>query len=141
MTTTQDNAEVIRTIINREGTSISANVEENYIFTTEDKIRILYDEYNDARRVTGEILSRFGVFLTLLIADLTCEFKPVWFLDAPTVKAVFYVMTLIFFASLIVACLSWLDKKEKLSFEFFISQVKGENPQSIQTSKKAKFIH
>ena len=75
--------------MDRSDSKIAVNVDENYIFTTEDKIRILYDEYNSARKYSGDFLAFLGIFLSILITLVTCEFKDLSFMDASTVKALF----------------------------------------------------
>lgn len=91
----KDNKAEIQTIIERTNANIAVNVEENYIFTTEDKVKILYDEYNSARKYSGDFLALLGIFLSLLISILTCEFKDLPFMNAAVVEAAFFLATII----------------------------------------------
>ena len=117
----------IQTFIGRDDVSVVANIEENYIFTTEDKIQILYEKYNQARKSADDFWTCFGIFLTLAITLFTCDFKPFFFIDAPTVKAMFILSTIVAFILCIVFAVGWFNKRKKLKFEYFISQIKGEN--------------
>ena len=117
----------IQTFIGRDDVSVVANIEENYIFTTEDKIQILYEKYNQARKSAGDFWTCFGIFLTLAVTLLTCDFKPFLFIDAPTVKAMFILSTIAVFVLCIFFAIGWFNNRKKLKFEYFISQIKGEN--------------
>lgn len=117
----------IQTVLKRDDASIIANVDENYIFTTEDKIQILYEKYNYARKSSGDFWTCFGIFLTLAITLFTCEFKPFLFIDASTVKAMFILSTFAAFVLCVVFAVGWFKNRKKLKFEYFISHIKGEN--------------
>ena len=127
MSKKKDNKTQIQTVINRNDVSVTANIEENYIFTTEDKIQILYEKYKQARKSDGDFWTCFGIFLTLAITLFTCEFKQFLFIDAPTVRATFILSTLVAFVLCIVFAVGWFNNRKKLKFEYFISQIKGEN--------------
>lgn len=116
----------ILTIVNNSDAQISANIEESYIFTTEDKVRILYDEYNAIRKLSSDTMSWLGIFLALLIADLTCSFKTIWIFDSSIIQAVFFVSTVVFFILLARSFYSWMKNRDRLKFNFFIEQLKGE---------------
>lgn len=117
--------EKILTIVKSTDTTIAANIEESYIFTTEDKVRILYDEYNAIRKVSSDMLSWLGIFITLLISDLTCEFKQFWFFEPSVIRAVFLVSTILFLILFVRGLICWIGNKNKLKFNFFIDQLKG----------------
>ena len=117
--------EKILTIVKSTDTTIAANIEESYIFTTEDKVRILYDEYNAIRKVSSDMLSWLGIFITLLISDLTCEFKQFWFFAPSVIRAVFLVSTILFLILFVRGLICWIGNKNKLKFNFFIDQLKG----------------
>ena len=117
----------IQTFIGRDDISIVANIEENYIFTTEDKIQILYEKYNQARKSAGDFWTCFGIFLTLAVTLCTCDFKSLLFIDAPTVKAMFILSTIVVFILCVIFAIGWFDNRKKLKFDYFISQIKGEN--------------
>lgn len=120
-----DIPEEIRSVLTNPVVSISANVEEKYIVTTEDKVRILYDEYNSIRKITSDALGWLGVFITLLITDITCSFKSFWFLSANMVQAMFYwgtIITLFLFGK---SEYTRIKNNNKLKFEFFIDRIKG----------------
>ena len=123
----RDISEDIRTAINNlnPAVSVSTNIGENYIVTTEDKARILYYEYNEAKKKSSDALALFGIFMTLLVADVTCEFNAFWVFDANTVKAVFYVSTVFFLFLFGRAIFFWKKYKYKLQFDFFIKELQG----------------
>ncbi len=128
MSKKKNNIATIQTVIGREDVAVTANVEENYIFTTEDKVKILYTEYNDAKKHTGEVGTSFSTFLTLLITLLTCEFKSFNFIDSATLHAVFIVATIITGIWFVFSGIRWIRNKKKLSFEYFFKGLQGDKP-------------
>ncbi len=124
----KNNIATIQTLIRREDVEITANVEENYIFTTEDKVRILYTEYNETKNQTGELGTSFSTFLTLLITLLTCEFKNFNFVDSQTLHATFVVATIITGVWFFVSGIRWIKNRKKLSFEYFFKGLQGDKP-------------
>ena len=122
----QTSKEKIKTIMNQTDAQISVNVNENYIFTTEDKVKILYEEYNGVRKYSGDVLTYFGIFLTLIITLLTCDFKELPFIDASTIKAIFVLATILFGLLCICAVCKWFANKDKLTFEYFLKKLQGE---------------
>ena len=124
----KDNKTEIQTIIERTSANIAVNVEENYIFTTEDKVRILYDEYNNARKHSGDFLALLGIFLSLLVSILTCEFKDLPFMSAAVVEAAFNLATIISFFLCVCSGFKWIGARNKLKFDYFIKKLQGEDP-------------
>lgn len=118
--------EKILTILNSSDASIATNIDQSYIFTTEDKVRILYDEYNRIRKQSSDTLSWLGIFLTLLITDFTCDFKTIWFLSSDLLKAIFIVATVLFFCLFCYSAKCWYTNKEKMDYPYFLEKLKGE---------------
>ena len=126
MSKKKDNKTKIQTVIDTSGVSLAANIDENYIFTTEDKIQILYNEYNQARKSSGDFWTFFGIFLTLLIALLTCDFKPFLFMDAATINAMFVLATIVSAVFCIIYAIGSIRNRKKLKFDYFIKKIKGD---------------
>ena len=117
--------EEIMPIIGNSIVSVSKNVEQNCIITTEDKLHLIFDEYNNAKKQSSNALAWLGILITLIIADFTCSFRSIWFLDDATVRAVFYLSTFIVFCLFFRSGITYLKNKKKLSFSYFISKIKG----------------
>ena len=126
MSKRKDNKTKIQTVIDRNGVSLAANIDENYIFTTEDKIQILYDEYTKVRKGSGDFWTCFGIFLTLFITMITCDFKAVFFIDTPTIRAIFIISMLASVGFCVYFVLGWIKNREKLKFDYFIKKIKGD---------------
>lgn len=124
----QTTKDKIKTIMNQTGAQISVNVSENYIFTTEDKIRILYNEYNSARKHSGNFLAFLGIFLSILITLVTCDFKDLPFMNAATVKAIFVMAMLLSLGYCVHVGIQWKRNKDKLTFDYFFKKLQGEYP-------------
>lgn len=125
MAKTKDNKSKIQTVIEREDVKCSANIEENYIFTTEDKIKILYEDYNKARKSSGDFWTCFSIFLTLVITLFTCDFKAFWFIDESTVRAAFILSAFVSFVLCVCFAIGWFTNRKKLKFSYFIARIKG----------------
>ena len=123
----KNNKAKIQTFIGRDDVSVVANIEENCILTTEDKIKILYNEYNEARKYSGEFWTFLGLFVALLTTIVTCDFKPVFGLSEAVVEAAFILATALAFILTIWASIQWIRHHKKLSFEYFIDQIRGNN--------------
>lgn len=121
----KNNKAKIQTFLGRDDVFVTANIEENCILTTEDKIKILYNEYNEARKYSGEIWTFLGLFVALITTLLTCEFKSIGGISEAVVEAAYILATVVAFALTIVALIQWLRHRKKLSFSYFIGQIKG----------------
>ena len=127
MAKVKNNKAKIQTFIGRDDVSVVANIEENCILTTEDKIKILYNEYNEARKYSGEFWTFLGLFIALLTTIVTCDFKPVLGLSEAVVEAAFILATGASLGLTIWALVQWIRHHKKLSFEYFIDQIRGNN--------------
>lgn len=123
----RNNKAKIQTFIERDDVSIVANIEENCILTTEDKIKISYNEYNEARKYSGEFCTFGGLFIALLTAIVTSDFKSVFGVPPNVVEATFILATALSFVLTIWALIQWIRHHKKLSFEYFINQIRGNN--------------
>ncbi len=117
----------IQALLERPDVSVTANIEENYIITTEDKIRILYNEYNEARKYSGEFWTFLGLFVALLTTILTCEFKSILGVSEFVFEAIFILATAIALVLTIWAGIQWGINHQKLTFDHFINQIRGNN--------------
>ena len=123
-----DNKKQIQTVINREDVSVNANIEENYIFTTEDKIHILYEEYNKVRKSIGDFWTCFGILISLIATLVTCDFnKTILGIDPLTIRAGFIIVSILLFGLSIYYLIGWIKNRKKITFDFFITKIKGSN--------------
>lgn len=122
-----DQQKLITALVQNTEHSFTTNVSESYITTTEDKVQILYNDYNGVVRTSGNTLGLLGVFITLIISDLTCNYHSVLMIDKSVVQAVFYLATVIFFILTIRSGYSWFRNRSRLRFQYFVNQLKGSN--------------
>lgn len=123
----KNNKAQIQKFIKREDVSIIANINENCILTTEDKIKILYNEYTEIRKYSGEFWTYLGLFVSLLTSLLTCEFKSIGPISASIIEALYILATALTLILTIYALVKWKQNRNKLSFEYFINQIRGNN--------------
>lgn len=121
----QDVKNQIITVIDQEGSVVSANIRESYIFTTKDKVRILYDEYSNALKTSKGIGSYFSMVVTLIITLCTCDFKNFWVFDATTMRSIIICLLLVFMFLTIRSIYGRIGNKNKLVFSYFFNQLRG----------------
>ena len=115
----------IQSLIGRDDVSIVTNIEENYILTTEDKIRILYNDYKEVRKYPSEFWTFLGIFIALLTSVLTCDFKSVLGLSEAVIESAYVLASALTFFLTIKSAAQWIMNRKKMSFEYFINQVRG----------------
>ena len=102
------------------------NLEPVFIITTEDKLKLcLYKsiDYLDAKR---KWWTPSALFVTLVLALTTTEFKDQFAIPAATWQAVFLILTA---ASLIWAVVAiWKAHRIKISVEAIVSEIKQPPP-------------
>lgn len=125
MSKEKNNKAKIQAFIKRDDVSVSTNIGENCILTTEDKIKIVYNEYNGIKKYYGEFWTFLSIFITLFTTVLTCEFKSILGLPASVIWAMFILATISALGLTLYALIQWIINHKKLSFEYFISQLKG----------------
>lgn len=118
--------EILQLINGLGDNSIVTNVQTTYIVTTEDKVKLLYKEYNEAQEKSNNMFSWFGILVALLIADITCDFKDISFIKAHTVSSFFNFATIICAILFLRSLFYWWKNRKKIEFEFFINQLKGD---------------
>lgn len=121
----QDDKNQIKTVIDQKDSMVSANITESYIFTTKDKVRILYDEYGKALRESSGIGSYLGMIITLIITLCTCEFKGFLVFDASTMRAIVVCLLIVFVLLAIRSIGQRFKNKSKLTFTYFYNELQG----------------
>lgn len=121
----QDVKNQIKTVIDQEGSLVSANITESYIFTTKDKVRILYDEYSSALKSSSGIGSNLGMVITLIITLCTCDFKDFWLFDATTMRAGVICLLIVFSFLTVKSICGRISNRKKLTFSYFYNQLQG----------------
>ena len=121
----QDVRNQIKTVIDQDGNIVSANITENYIFTTKDKVKILYDEYSDALKKSAGIASYLSMVLTLIITLCTCDFKDFLFFDAATMRAIVICLLIVFVVLSVKSICERIYNRKKLTFTYFYNQLQG----------------
>ena len=123
----KDNKSKIQTYLAADNVTVCANIQEEAIVTTEDKIKIAFTEYNAVHKYSGEFFTFLGIFISILLSITTSNFKSVLGLSAETVEAIFVLSLIISFAICVVSAIKWIRHRKQLSFAYFISQLKGHN--------------
>lgn len=121
----QDVKNQIKTVIDQEGSTVSANITESYIFTTRDKVRILYDEYSQALKGSAGIGSYLGMIITLIITLCTCDFKGFLFFDATTMRSIVVCLLILFIFLTGKSIYKRIQNRKKLTFTYFYNQLQG----------------
>ena len=98
------------------------NLEPVFIITTEDKLKLCLYKAIDRLDAKRKWWTPSALFVTLVLALTTTEFKEQFSISAATWKAVFLILTV---ASLIWAVAAiWKARKARVSVESIVSEIK-----------------
>ena len=90
-----------------------------------DRIKLTLERYRNAKSIIGELISYFGLILSLVITLLTSKFKDVWIFSAESLNVIFIVLLAVF---ILVFCIKliqlvYLKHKGNISEEWFIDTI------------------
>ena len=104
------------------------NTSEFAVKINESKARLIYNKYLKSTS-GGTVLSLLGAFLSCLTTVLTATFNDICELDgsAAVLFAIFIILTIGFFILTVIWTAKWIYSKRKLSEEYFIKELKGDN--------------
>ncbi|MDR1384824.1 MAG: hypothetical protein LBJ67_13400 [Planctomycetaceae bacterium] len=107
--------------------TIHVNLEQEVIMTTQDKLKLVLIENQNAILSQNAWIAPLGLFITCLMTLITADFKDKFYLTKEQWFAIFFISTVVFsiwfIYTLIVLCKNW----NKNGTEWIISQIKQQN--------------
>jgi len=120
---------------------ITNEKDKENITVSVDRIKLTLERYHSAKSIIGELISYFGIILSLVITLLTSTFKDTWIFSAESLSIMFIVLLATF---ILIFCvkfiqLVYLKNKGNISEEWFIDTLqykekapKVKNPEKIK---------
>lgn len=107
-----------------QSSSIHWNVKSEFVMITEDKLELCLKKYNDSLKKSNDWITPLSIFITLLLAILTADFKD--FIFSGTMwKAIFIVSMVISIYKIILAVKNHINK---MDIEEVIAEIKKDRP-------------
>lgn len=108
-----------------KNSTITANVEQEYIVTTYDKVKLILIEYEDNKKLANEWWTYLGMAFSFFLPILTAEFNNFWVFSAATLKAFFLVLSVIFGGLTFISIIRRIKNRKKISIEYCANKIKS----------------
>lgn len=109
----------------KNGSTLTANVQQDCIVTTYDKIKLALIEYEGSKKYAQNWWSYLSMAISFALPCFTADFKPVLFFSAEFLKAVFVVMALMFTIIAIISVYKRVKNRKKITIEYCVNQIKN----------------
>lgn len=117
-----------------KNSTITANIEQEYIVTTYDKVKLILIEYEDNKKLANEWWTYLGMALSFFLPILTAEFNDFWIFSAATLEALFLVLSFAFGGLTLISAIRRIKNRKKISIEYCANKIKStKNKMQIQT--------
>ena len=110
------------------GDETYVNVQQNYIYITEDKIKLILISVKENWEKNHNWVNPLSLFITLILVLLTSDLKDLWGIDKNLLKGFLYALTFVFFIWFIFSIISNI-RREKVTIESVIEKIKQNNKQ------------
>lgn len=110
--------------LNKKST-ITTNVEQEYIVTTYDKIKLILLECENYKKLSSSWWSYLGMTISFLFPCFTAEFKPFLGLDSTTIKTIFILMSIFWGVITIVSLIRRICNRKKIAIEYCANRIKN----------------
>lgn len=108
-----------------KNSTITANIEQEYIVTTYDKVKLILIEYEENKKLATSWWTYLGMMLSFLFPLFTAEFQPFWFFSADTIKTIFVLMSVFFGIVTLIAIDKRIKNSEKITIEYCVDKIKN----------------
>ena len=113
------------------------NLESVFIITTEDKLRLCLHKNIDRLDVKRKWWTPLALFVSLLLALTTAEFKEQFTIPAATWQAFFLLLAVVSLIWTVMAI--WKAKGVKVSVESIVSEIKQPPTEDKKSTKLSRF--
>lgn len=103
--------------------TIATNVEQKYIVTTYDKIKLILIDWEKSKKVATEWWTYLGMTLSFLTPIFTAEFKDFLGLSADFLKSLFIILSLVFGILTVVAIFRRILNRKEISIDSCVSKI------------------
>jgi len=106
-----------------KNSTIATNVEQKYIVTTYDKIKLILIDWEKSKTVATEWWTYLGMTLSFLIPIFTADFKDFLGLSADFLRSLFIILSLGFGVLTIVAIIRRFRNHKEISIDSCVSKI------------------
>lgn len=103
--------------------TIATNVEQKYIVTTYDKIKLILIDWEKSKKVATEWWTYLGMTLSFLTPIFTADFKDFLGLSADFLKSLFIILSLVFGILTVVAIFRRILNRKEISIDSCVSKI------------------
>lgn len=114
---------------------VKANIKQEYIVTTDDKLRLVLIEWENNKKSTEMWWTYLAMMLSFLFPCFTAEFKPFMSISAETLEAVSLGLSLFFLVLTFVSVYKIIKNRNKFSIDYCIERITNDK-NSFENSKK-----
>ena len=97
--------------------SIHANIAQDYIYVTRDKLNLILQDFKEAIAATQRIGTYMGIVLTILLALVTSSTKNFLWFSAETWYAIFILLLIYFSYRLIASVITSVRKRKNRNID------------------------
>lgn len=106
-----------------KNSTIATNVEQKYIVTTYDKIKLILIDWEKSKTVATEWWTYLGMTLSFLIPIFTADFKDFLGLNADFLRSLFIILSLGFGILTLVAIIRRFRNNKEISIDSCVSKI------------------
>lgn len=107
--------------------TITTNVEQKYIITTSDKIKLILIDWEKRKKVATEWWSYLGMALSFIIPLFTADFKDFLGFSAEALKALFVFLSAIFSIMTFVALVRRIWNHKMITVDHCVGEITKSN--------------
>ena len=100
-----------------DDSSIHANIAQDYIYVTRDKLNLILQDFKEAIAATQRIGTYMGIVLTILLALVTSSTKNFLWFSAETWYAIFILLLIYFSYRLIASVITSVRKRKNRNID------------------------
>lgn len=113
--------------LNKQST-ITTNVEQKYIVTTKDKLKLTLIDWEKSKKMASEWWTYLGMALSFIIPLFTADFQAFWIFSAEILRALFVIMSAIFGVITVIAVIRRIINRRKISIDHCVNQIMNDKP-------------
>ena len=107
--------------------NVHKNIDQDFIYISEDRLKLKLIEYENCRKKIYDWISPLAIFITLVIALITAEFKSALLLPGAVWNAIFVLLTIAAFIWLMVSLCNIIHNN-KITIDSVIEEIKQKKP-------------
>lgn len=105
--------------------TLTANVEQECIVTTYDKVKLILREYEDDRQLAINWWNYLGMAISFGLPCFTADFKDFWILSANLIESFFVLMTVLFLIITVISVCKRIKNRNKITIDYCVERIKG----------------